>query len=408
MRKIAIVVQRCGVGVVGGSESLAWQYANLLKDKYEVEILTTTAVDYATWKNDLPPGSDEQDAIIVRRFKVDQERSLYWHELHERLLRLSGKTEGERTQPIKQSGYRGWTLAMEEEFIRQQGPYSVALQEFIEDNYANYGEIIFFTYLYPTTYFGISSLPVYSSFLCPTLHDEPYAYFSVFKNMARRARKVLWLTEAEQRFGERIWGDLSGAVVGMSVTTTMHKPVDLPFPYLLYCGRIDEQKGCGVLVKNFLRFKKTRGSDLRLIFTGEDKIGLPKNRDIVFKGFVSDDKKYQLMAGATLFVMPSKYESFSIVTLEAMAQKTPVLVNAQSEVLADHVKISGGGFIYNDYDDFAEAINTAVTEQGRIIVMGNLAREYVINNYSREMIRKALVEAIENSGADFRSGNLKG
>ena len=42
-----LVVQRCHESVVGGAEALAWQHANLLKDDYEVEVLTTTAVDAA-------------------------------------------------------------------------------------------------------------------------------------------------------------------------------------------------------------------------------------------------------------------------------------------------------------------------------------------------------------------------
>ena len=45
MKQIAIVVQRCHESIVGGSESLAWQYAGLLADSYDVEVLTTTAVD---------------------------------------------------------------------------------------------------------------------------------------------------------------------------------------------------------------------------------------------------------------------------------------------------------------------------------------------------------------------------
>ncbi len=40
MSKVAIVVQRCHESGGGGAESLAWQYATLLKDSYEVEVCT--------------------------------------------------------------------------------------------------------------------------------------------------------------------------------------------------------------------------------------------------------------------------------------------------------------------------------------------------------------------------------
>ena len=64
-----------------------------------------------------------------------------------------------------------------------------------------------------------------------------------------------------------------------------------------------------------------------------------------------------LMAGATIYVMPSGRESFSIVTLEAMAQRTPVLASGVSEVLVDHITQSGAGKIYRDYESFAARLS---------------------------------------------------
>ena len=87
MNRIAVVVQRCHESIVGGSESLAWQYAGLLNGAFNVDILTTTALDYTTWSNDLPPGTEDRDGIIIRRFPVSITRTGYWHELHARWLR---------------------------------------------------------------------------------------------------------------------------------------------------------------------------------------------------------------------------------------------------------------------------------------------------------------------------------
>ena len=91
MKKIAIVVQRCHQSVIGGSESLAWQYARLLRDRYSVEVITTTAVDPVRWKNELPAGIENRDGVTIRRFNVDigrtPDRNSYWDLLHERLLK---------------------------------------------------------------------------------------------------------------------------------------------------------------------------------------------------------------------------------------------------------------------------------------------------------------------------------
>src|SRR5215212_12100547 len=87
MKRVAIVVQRCHESVVGGAESLAWQYATLLKEAYEVDVLTTTAVDAGYWSNVLPEGLEVREGINIRRFHVDIGYSPYRTELFARMLR---------------------------------------------------------------------------------------------------------------------------------------------------------------------------------------------------------------------------------------------------------------------------------------------------------------------------------
>jgi glycosyltransferase involved in cell wall biosynthesis len=123
---------------------------------------------------------------------------------------------------------------------------------------------------------------------------------------------------------------------------------------------------------------------------------LPRRNDVEFLGFVDETRKLALMAGAAAFVMPSEYESFSIVTLEAMAQRTPALVNGRCEVLKDHVERSGGGFDFRSADELAATMERALTldasERARI---GDSGRRYVLERYSEERIRSRLVDAIE-------------
>src|SRR5205085_193418 len=188
--------------------------------------------------------------------------------------------------------------------------------------------------------------------LVPTLHDEPAAYLQVYQMMAQGVRGILWLTEAEQRLGTRLWGNLPGCVTAMPVATEPAEPAREPSPYLLYCGRIDEEEGCGQLIHSFLAFKERQPSDLRLVLTGDDQLGVPPQPAVEYRGFVSAAEKSALMAGATLFVMPSRLESFSLATLEALAQGTPVLVNGACEILADHVRASGAGRTYRDHPGF--------------------------------------------------------
>ena len=126
---------------------------------------------------------------------------------------------------------------------------------------------------------------------------------------------------------------------------------------------------------------------------------IPEHEDIEFRGFVSAEEKFRLMAGAMMFVTPSPNESFSIVTLEAMAQETPVLVNSASTVLADHIKYSGAGYAYHDYEGFAHALDQASANKEQLTRLGRLGREYVLSRYQTETVRQALIAAINPSSS---------
>lgn len=396
MKRVAIVVQRCHESIVGGSESLAWQYATLLKDTYEVDVLTTTAVDISDWANALPEGLERRDGINIRRFNVTVGRSRYWSNLYERLQEsFSPFAIGGRRTPDGDHFLR-WSVPLQEEFILHQGPYSEPLTEFLKQEWRNYRAIIFTTYLYPTTYFGLLQIPRGHALLAPTLHDEQPAYLSAYRHAAHRARSLVFLTEAERRVAQRLWGDVPGDVVAMSIDTKLREAASSQSPYLLYCGRIDLNKGCPELFNYFIKYKRHNPSKLRLVLTGKDDLGVPAHPDIDFRGFVSDEAKFGLMAGAAVYVMPSPHESFSIVTLEAMAQQTPVLASAASEVLADHIEQSGAGRIYQDYESFAAALNELLADERLRAEMGAAGREYVIANYQPEHIRARLIQVVES------------
>ncbi|HEX8143165.1 MAG TPA: glycosyltransferase [Pyrinomonadaceae bacterium] len=401
MSRVAIVVQRCHEEIVGGSESLAWQYATLLREAYEVDVLTTTALDTTYWINALPEGLERRDGVAIRRFKVTTGRSNpYWGKLHHRLTESFNTFAVGRRRSANLNCNLRWSIPLQEEFILHQGPHSEPLLHFLKERWRDYRAVIFVTYLYPTTYFGLQQIPPRQALLAPTLHDEQPAYLSAFKHAAERARAMIWLTEAERRVGLKLWGELPGSVVAMSIDTQLHRPARSPSPYLLYCGRIDPNKGCPELFKHFIKYKAYHPSKLKLVLTGKDDLDIPDHADIEFRGFVSNEEKFRLMAGASLYVMPSPNESFSIVTLEAMAQRTPVLASGTSEVLFDHVRKSGAGMIYRDYEGFAAALGELLADKDKRAEMGAKGREYVLSNYQPERVRAALIEAVESCGEE--------
>lgn len=397
MSKVAIVVQRCHEGIVGGSESLAWQYATLLKDEYQVDVLSTTAIDAAYWSNVLPAGTEVREGINIQRFHVDIGYSPYRTEIFTRMLRdFEQFGVGRKRATDGGTKHFPWSIALQEELVRRIGPYSESLVRYLGQNWQSYRAIIVVTYLYPSAYFSLLEIPKGRALFAPTLHDEPPAYLSIYQHAARRAHSLIWLTEAERRLGTDLWGDLPGQIVAMAIDAEPRAPAPSNDPYLLYCGRIDPNKGCAMLFDYFLRFKQEHPSRLRLVLTGKDDIPIPDHPDIDFRGFVSAEEKFGLMAGAHVYMTPSARESFSIVALEAMTQRTPVLANGESEVLADHINESGGGGIYHDYEGFAARLSEMLGSQSVREQMGERGRNYVISRYVPERVRKSLVEAIES------------
>jgi glycosyltransferase involved in cell wall biosynthesis len=391
VKRIAIVSPRCHEKIVGGAEALAWQYAQLLSDTYSVEVLASTASDYAHWTHDLPEGDEVRDRVTIRRFRVASERGPYFHELHRKLL-----TDSSAPCDVQSSSGLHWTEALQHEFIRAQGPVCPGLLSHLALHGDDYAAVLFVTYLYSTTYDGVRALPHRRWGLVPTLHDEPTAYFSVFEHVARRAPRLLWNTPAERAMAARIWRVDAGNIVAMTVATQTALPAREGFPYLLYCGRIDSHKGCAMLIDVFERYKRKNPSSLRLLLTGSNQLGVVDTQNVRYLGFVDESRKLSLMAGATAFVHPSPYESLSIVALEAMAQGTPIVVNGVCDVLADHVTASGSGFAFIGEERLHAAINAvlALDDTGRA-AHSLRARDYVVRNYGHDQVRARLVAEVE-------------
>jgi hypothetical protein len=73
--KIAVVVQRYGADINGGAELHARYIAERLARHATVEVFTTCAKDYITWKNELAAGEEKVHGVTVRRFPVSSPRN---------------------------------------------------------------------------------------------------------------------------------------------------------------------------------------------------------------------------------------------------------------------------------------------------------------------------------------------
>ena len=154
---------------------------------------------------------------------------------------------------------------------------------------------------------------------------------------------------------------------------------------VLYGGRIDPGKGCEELIEYFSRYVK-EGGDATLALMGVRLMSLPEEPFIRFAGLLSDRERMQALEAATIVVVPSPFESLSLLTLEAFAVGTPVLANARSEVLVDHCVRSNAGLFYADRSEFVECLNLLVGDERLRAVMGQNGRDYVRRNYRWDVV----------------------
>jgi len=408
-KKIAFIVQRYGLEVNGGAEYHCRIIAEKLKDIYDVEVLTSCAKDYLSWKNEYAEGVSVINDVTIRRFAVEESRN--WkkfnslsrqligkRKLYQKTLRLFGLLNAfEKLQPVDTIPHK------EEKWVKDQGPYIPSLINYLTENQSKYDTLIFFTYLYYPTIFGIDVVPK-KSILVPTAHDEPPIYLNIFKKFFKKPAAILYNTLSEQRFVNKQFHneDIFSEIVGVGIdppkditpqnTDYILKPED---PFLIYIGRVDLAKGCGIMFDYFSAYKKASNSSLKLVVVGELFMNAPTNPDIILTGFVADDIKASLLLRAKALVIPSLYESLSLVTLESMAYGVPVIANENCEVLKDHINNSNGGFLFNDYGSFKKSLDTILSPDFDTTILSENAKKYVAENYSWPITIEKYKKAID-------------
>jgi glycosyltransferase involved in cell wall biosynthesis len=372
VKRIAFVVQRYGLEVNGGAEHHCRRLAEQLRSEFEVEVLTTCALDYLTWKNHYPEGVELLNGVPVRRFRTDFPRRI--------------RAFGRFADRLYVTPH---TFSDEAEWIRRQGPHTLGLLRHLREREADYDLFIFFTYLYFPTLLGLPLVP-WKAVLVPTAHDEPPLSLDCFRPLFHLPRGIIYNTEEERaliqgRFrNQRVPWEVIGAgvdPVSDADPARFRRRYGIEGDYLLYVGRVDVKKGCRELVGDFLRFRQTRGHALTLVLVGGVEMALPRHPALAPLGFLPEVDKNDALAGALALVAPSPFESLSLVALEAWALGVPVLARAASPVLAGHCQRSGGGLTYDDDDGFGRGVERLLAEPALRRQLGECGRQYVDRGY---------------------------
>jgi glycosyltransferase involved in cell wall biosynthesis len=152
-------------------------------------------------------------------------------------------------------------------------------------------------------------------------------------------------------------------------------------PFVLYLGRVDPNKGCGTLVRYFLDADQRQALGAKLVMAGPANMPIPDDAALVPLGYVSDPLREALLAETSALVMPSPYESLSMVLLEAWNHGRPALVNGRCDVLKGQAVRSNGALWYRSFDEFDVGLRRLLANAGLAREMGENGRAYVDREY---------------------------
>jgi glycosyltransferase involved in cell wall biosynthesis len=381
--KLAVVVQRYGQAINGGAELHARSIAERLARHAEVEVLTTCATDYITWRNELPAGVEQVNGVQVRRFKVK----------HERDPKVFGRLQ-DRVFEERHS------VADELDWLDAEGPASPALIDYIAKHAGSFDFVLFFSYRYYHSYYGTRAAGA-RAVLVPTAERDETIGLSIFAPVFRSVRAVMYNSPEERAMIQAVSanGDVPGVVVGVGSNVPpnpqparFRSKYNIRGPFAVYVGRIDENKGCPELFDFFQGYARSAYGRLTLVLVGNSVLDIPNHPRIRHVGFLDDTEKFDAMAAAELLVMPSYYESLSMVALEAWAIGKPVLANGKCDVLRGQCVRSNAGLYYESFAEFVETLSALERHRWLAGSLGRNGRQFFRDNYDWSVIERKYLD----------------
>lgn len=397
--KIGLITVRYGLDINGGAEFHCRMLAERLSSFYQVEVLTTTIRNYVTFENPYPIGLEQVNQINVRRFAnkpfnansfYQAEKKAKWSRKIRRIIYRLGLSQLVfKLFPI-------WRFKLKEEYevMRSHRFYSENLLDYVQDHQHEFDAFIFFSYENPLTQLGGLIAPK-KTILMPAAHMEGMLFRSINTHLFAKVAHIAFNTETEMKICQDIFQQAMAphqvVAVGTSVATpadseSVKLQYDLPERYLLYCGRVTQEK-LNSLIPDFLKYKKEYPSDLRLVLTGDVMSEKIISSEIFYTGFVSEPTKTSLMNGALAIINPSTVESLSLLTLEALSLGKYIIANKRCQVMMEHERRSLGAVkCYGSYKNFTEILNDTLHNPTLLEEIRDVAQQYVTNNYDWDTV----------------------
>jgi glycosyltransferase involved in cell wall biosynthesis len=384
--KLAVVAQRYGTEINGGAELHARYIAEHLARHAEVEVLTTCATDYVTWRNELSPGVEQINGVSVRRFRVKHERD--------------PKVFGQRSDRVFEQRH---SIGDELDWLDAEGPTSPSLIEYLTKHADEYDYCLFFSYRYYHAYYGARATAS-RAILVPTAERDETIGLTIFQTVFRSVRALMYNSPEERTMINAVASnqDVPSVVVGIGSNVPANtqpnrfrQKYNIRGPFAIYVGRIDQNKGCKELFQFFQGYLRDVSGTLTLVLIGNSLLPIPQHARIRHLGFLDDTDKFDAMAAADLLVMPSYFESLSMVALEAWALGKAVLANGNCDVLKGQCLRSNAGLFYENYPEFVETLHAIETNRWLAGALGRNGRQFFRDNYDWPVIERKYLDMFE-------------
>ena len=268
------------------------------------------------------------------------------------------------------------------------------------------------TYIYNGPYYNLFKIPfmekVYDKLFCRIIN--------------KKAKKIFCKTKMAENYINKK-GLINTSVIGVGLDTSkfdVENNVEKDTQKLLdkmnnqknilYVGQIVKRKNIEFIIKSFLRFKKidSNSENVNLILVGKGDEDYQKyckslipyelEKNIIWCSFISNSQMKYIYEKADLFILPSIYEIFGMVLLEAMYYGIPVI--SSNSAGADTLIVQEeNGVIIKEFDElkWAEKIKNIIENDKLSKKLGNNARNRIINDFNWKSIAEKIINQINEN-----------
>jgi glycosyltransferase involved in cell wall biosynthesis len=239
---------------------------------------------------------------------------------------------------------------------------------------------------------------------------------AVDRPLMKKATTLIALTEAEVASYKALGVQTPCCIIPNGVEIVDYDvPLELTFgnrfnispdeTVILFMARLHPVKGADRLIESFLKIS-SRFPKATLVMAGPDewqvvekfrqkivKAGIGSR--VLFPGMVTGNDKKELLARADLFCLPSDAEGFSMAVLEAMANKTAVLISPGCHFPAVETA-NAGRIVPSAVEELADALASLLDDKERLREMGENGYQLVKAEYDWDKIVESLISAYED------------